>query len=134
MCLLIKKKKKIKLKKQPKAYHFSESWLLLQISFSVLIYSYDVTGSWIHSQPLDKVTKRCSAKTHVFQYTVYYAVSLYLWLLSLRNACRLIIFRKSPDTTAFKFAKLTHAILRHSLKIIIFFDSDFFTGRRICPC
>ena len=44
---------------------------------------------------------------------MYYEVSLYLWFLSLRNACREFIFSKSSGTTAFQFAKAYHVLSLH---------------------
>ena len=81
-----------------------------------LIYSDNVTGSWIC--PLNHCMR---SQIHTPQKRVFcnmllnHAVFLYLWLLSLRKTCGKIIFSKSCDTAAFHFAKI-HLICRHSIR------------------
>lgn len=58
-----------------------------------------------------------------------YAISLYLWLVSLRNAYKEFIF-SNACYTAFQFAK-THTFCKHSLKICMFMHSVYITGSRI---
>ena len=81
-----------------------------------LIYSDNVTGSWIC--PLNHCMR---SQIHTPQKRVFcnmllnYTVFLYLWLLSLRKTCGKIIFSKSCDTAAFHFAKI-YPICRHSIR------------------
>ena len=63
----------------------------------------------------------------------YYAGTLYLLLLSVRNAYGNFIFTKICGIIGFELAKIYH-LSRLSLKILAFMHSDYSTGSKIHLC